>query len=451
MTRSLALILLLGLAVRLLAFWFVQPSGVTGDEREYWYRSVSAAEGREVYGEAKRPPGSIWYYALFLKLFDSRESAARLANVLASCVTLAFVWLIAGRFGGPRVAPIATIATALYPSLVLYSCSLWSEPLYTALAYGGLLALLAGGAGIVSVARVAGAGVLLAAAALTREVGIFLPVLGGAWLLGKGALRHGRSWALVALLVATFAGTLLPWTLEQNRGAETFALVSRTTWKNLYIGNAPPPEGTTRIQRAGSGPLYQEYNRLGKTGDEREAAAKEISLAAIRDRLPWWPFEKLGEALPDLLTPNALPVGRLLGRPQDPGWAGNWAYTTRLDGTPLEGLRDVTAWAAVASWVVVLLAGTAGLALAWGRPLAGVFVLFIALHVVPVVITFGASRFRLPFVPLLAIAGAWASVEGRAAWASAGTLRRAVLVVAVLGVAVILASGWNTLLRPQWG
>jgi 4-amino-4-deoxy-L-arabinose transferase-like glycosyltransferase len=447
-TRSVAAALLVGLAARLFALWFFAPSNPVADEIEYWYRASSMVAGRDVVGEDKRPPGSIWWYALFLRTFGEDRRAAQAANIVAGVAVVAIAAMLGRRFGGHRTMNWTAWAAALHPTFVIYSVSLWSEPLYTALALGGLLLLASGSSARIPLVA---CGALFGAAALTREVGIFLPAVAGIWFVSRGG--PGRSaWPRVALVCVGFAAVLVPWTIRQNEGSNVPVLVSRTTWKNLYVGNAPFPKNENRVsQRAGAGTLYREYTSLGKDLEEREAKAKEIALAAIRERMPLWPAEKFVEAVPALLTPNALPVARLLARPEDPGWGGNSAYVTELDGTAAEPLRDVLAWTIVLVWTVIVLAGAAGLALAHGGAPVGLFLLFIGFHVLPTVITFGTSRFRLPFEPLLLIAAIWLLSGGRRPWQGAAPSRKAAAALAVGTAALVLASQWRALLQPQYG
>lgn len=445
--RFVAVALLVGLALRLLAFWFVQETPPAGDEVEYGYRAQALVDGREVAGGKKRPPGSIWYYAAFLRLTGAD---ARIANVVAGCAAIWLVWLLGHRFCGPRVAALAAVGTAVYPGFLFYSSSLWSESLYSALALGALVLLVPDGARVRAPALL-GAGALMGAAALTREVGIFLPVVGALWLLGCGGVTRLPAWRRVALLCISFAVVLLPWTIRQNAGSDAFTLVSQTSWLNLYVGNGPPPEGSgPDARRAGNAAMYRAYQKLGADRAEREAAAKEIAVRAIRDRMPWWPFEKVVETLPALLTPVSLPVSRLINRPDGKRWALHWAYRTPVDGTRWIGLRTWIAYVAVAAWAVVLVAGTAGLALAWGRAWVPLFLAVVAFLVFPIVLTFGASRFRLPFVPLLLIAASWLVVHGAGAWAEAGPRKRVSVVLVALLVALTAASEWRELIDPGW-
>lgn len=446
-SRWVVVALLLGLALRLGAHVFLRATPPAGDELEYSARAAALVEGRTLLGEGKRPPGSIWASAAFQRLTGLGGPEARLMNVLAGCGVIALVWVLGMRAGGGRVAAIAAFATALYPVLILYDVSQWSEPLYSVLLFGAV-ALLARRAGA---AAAVGAGALMGAAALTREVGVILPALGGVALLGGGGWRDRRAWARAALLVAGFLAVLAPWTIRQNRGDGPFTLVSRTSGLNLYIGNAPPPEDLEGPVRRGGGlKMVRAYERLGPDRETREAAAKEIALRAIRARMPAWPLEKIGETMPALLTPSPLCYPRLRHRSTEPGWSGRWAYRTPVDGTRIEWLRDALAFAAVAAWLAAALAGTAGLVLAGGRPVFRLLLAVVALHVIPVLITFAVSRFRMPFVPVLLIGAAWLAVHGRAAWRAASLRRRVAVVVATALVAAAIGAGWNELVDPRW-
>ena len=437
--------MLLGLALRLGAYAFVGESRIVADEREYKAHAVALVEGRQFLDEGKRPPGSIWFYAGFAKLTGLRGQEMRLANVLAGTFLVALVWLLAKRVGGLRTAAWAAFACAAYPALILYDVSFWSESLYACLVTGALVLL----AGRGHAPALLGAGVLMGAAALTREVGAVLPLLGTAVVPFAAVSRRARV-VRAAVLVAGFVVVVAPWSIRQNRGEESFALISRTTWLNLYIGNAPPPEEVENVRRGGSHRMPNAYEALGPDRPARDAEAKRIVLQAVRDRMPWWPFEKIGETFPDLLTPAPLPVARLRHRTEEPGWPSRWAYTTPVDGTSVEWLRDALSWGVVVAWIATALAGTAGLGLALGRPGILLLVLAVVLQSVPVVVTFAASRFRLPMIPVLLVGAAWLVVHGREAWRAAGTARRLGVGASVVALTWIIASGWRELVDPRW-
>jgi 4-amino-4-deoxy-L-arabinose transferase-like glycosyltransferase len=180
------------LALRLGVMWLVAPSPPIADEAEYLYRSTSLAAGREVIGPEIRPPGSIWYYVAFHRLLDPGMDAVRLANVLAGVVGIALVYLLGSRLFDRRAGVVAAAVAAVYPNLVFYSVSAWNETLYVALTLGGLLLLTRR-----SPWAVAAAGLLWGLAALTREVGVLLLLVGAGWLASSRSFSRrcsrGRS------------------------------------------------------------------------------------------------------------------------------------------------------------------------------------------------------------------------------------------------------------------
>jgi 4-amino-4-deoxy-L-arabinose transferase-like glycosyltransferase len=451
MTRGSAVvpgIVIAALLARLAALAWVAPTEPVADEAEYLYRATALAEGHEVVGLGTRAPGSIWWCALFQVVGSPGIRAAQLANVVAGAAQVLLLHLLAARLFGRRVGLAAAAIAAFYPDFVLYSVSLWAETLYGALAGAGLLLLLSsGGRGALRrLGTAALAGAAFGLAALTREVGVALVALAPAlW-------NRGRGGAGVAFVVA-FAATIAPWTIALSRSGEGFALITRTSYLNLFLGNArSEDEGGEVAAARRPGMVFRrqrEYVSFGDTLAEREAKAKEIALKAIADRMPAWPLEKIAETIPALLTPNSLPAARLLGRPDGEGWAGKWAY--RLSTGDDRALRTTIGWLAIGSWCLIALAGIAGWALAGGGPGARILAAFALLHVLPVIVTFGCSRFRLPIVPVFVVGTALLAVNGVESWRACGGRRRGIAIAATLGVALVVGSMWETVVTPQWG
>ena len=235
--------------------------------------------------------------------------------------------------------------------------------------------------------------------------------------------------------------------IRQNRDTAGFALVSRMHWMNLYVGNLPrDPERERRAM-----PEFAEYTKLGDTVQERDEAARRLALEAIRDRMPWWPLQKVAETLPRMLTPNSLLTQRMLSRPDTPGAYSRAAYRTRADGTGFEWIRTLLAYVAVASWAALLLAGNAGIALAWGRPLVGAFLLFIGFQILPTIVAFSFSRYRVPFLPILGIGAAWLALEGRTAWRAARLRTRVAVALPVAAAAALAGTRWWSVVGPHGG
>jgi hypothetical protein len=119
------------------------------------------------------------------------------------------------------------------------------------------------------------------------------------------------------------------------------------------------------------------------------------------------------------------------------------------DGTAFP--RDTLGRACVAAWIVVALAGVGGWVLAAGRPGWGLVAAFLAAHIVPTIIAFASSRFRIPLVPILIVGGAFLVGEGRRAWREASPRRRVFAAGSVALTVIIIASRWSTLSTPQFG
>jgi hypothetical protein len=226
--------------------------------------------------------------------------------------------------------------------------------------------------------------------------------------------------------------------------------LTRTTGLNLYLGNATPDDGRGEVgRRSGNPRMYRAYDELGATQAERESAAKAEAWRAIRSRMPWWPFEKILSEMPVLLTPAPLPVGRLVQPATVAGSFARWSYRTPVDGTPLEWTRHALAWLIVATWLVVLLTGTAGLAISRSR-LQALLLLFAVAHLLPVIAAYAGSRYRIPLLPGLILGASWLAVHGRSAWGVAPRARRIVAVAAVALALLATASQWSALQNPGW-
>jgi 4-amino-4-deoxy-L-arabinose transferase-like glycosyltransferase len=443
-----AAIMLLALCLRLLTLWFILPTEPVYDERDYLGRAIKLVHGEEAEQETSRPPGSIWYYAAFLRVFGERHEVARAANVFVGALLPWLVWIAGRRFGGDRAGLIAAFTIAVYPEMVLFACGLWAEPLYGALSMAALVLVLGVDVGRRTV-RLLLAGMLVGLAALTRELGVFLAAAAGVWLVARHGVRARRGWIGAGTLGAAFVMTILLPSIRQTSGE--FALIANKSWFNMYMGNvSPDPLASSQSPRRPILiPDYGSYRALGDDPDQRSAAARPIVLRRIAERMPWWPLEKTMEMLPRVLQPNSLPTARMLARPGGGGWAGLHAYVTRVDGTPGEWLRPCIAYGNVAIWAVLLLGGTMGLALARG-PGAGLLLLFIAAHVIPPIVAFTQARYRVPIVPILAMGLGLLGAHGRTSWKEAGVTRRVLAVAAVVLVAWMSGSLWWTLLTPQW-
>ena len=442
--RWLGAVLLLALGLRLLAFWLTQETPFAGDERDYFARAAGFARGGGISPIGGRPPAMEVVFGSAFRVFGTSPDVARLVNAVIGSLAVVPLYAVGRRLGGVGCARVAACIAAGYPSFVAFAVGLWSEPLYIAVAMTGLAFLLSG---LPVTARALAGGVCLGASVLVRESGLAVPLAAAAWWLFFQEGAWSRRVRAPALLLAGVAVVVVPWTIHINASGQPFALVGRTTWQNLYIGNAPAAE---RLGADGEVERVEprlHYYELGEGRLESEAAARMLALDAIAARMPTWPFEKLASELPAFFAPTSFTQQRLLTRPESR--RGEWAYRFRIGA--IEG-RTFRVWAAVIVALVyagVAIAGTAGLLLALPGRGPALLLFFVAAQLAPCVLAFASSRFRLPGMTALAVGVGLLWVHRRRP-GEAGWPRTLALVGAAV-VAALLAWQAPTALSPLWG
>jgi len=432
------------LAIRLGVLFLVSPTPLASDELDYFWRAAERAQGLEPENAGLRPPLMEFFYGGIFRLTGASIPVARFVTVLTSVLLLIPLYHIGDRLGGRRTARLAAALAALYPNFIGFSHSLWSETLFLALTLSGIV-LVGSHVERPALWKLAAAGIAFGLSALTRVVGVAFPILVAGWLVWtyRSELRRSlRSLAAPACLLVATALPIAPWTLELNRGEEPFALLARTTWYNLYIGNMPDTDVDPVIR----------YMLLGDTWSEREAQARELVPPEIRARLPAWPFEKLATELPDFFNPKSFPVRRLqILREfnQDANWA--WSYRFRFEALESRSFRNGAGVLMVCSYVGIVLLGALGIALMPGSRWRQLLLLFVLSQVLPTIATFAISRFRIPAMSVALLGAAWLIHTGPAAWRQASRGARVTAVAAGVGISWMIALRWDRLATNAWG
>jgi hypothetical protein len=221
------------------------------------------------------PPLYPYFLAGPYALAGTFAAAQALQVVVASLLIPAVGRVGASTIGRPAGLAAAAMA-AFYPELVWFSVHFWVENIFLVLLWWAVERLLAADAhGRLRDAVTAG--VLWGTAVLARETALYFLPVAGAWL----ALRRGRGGVLRA---AAFAGaavvTVAPWTYRNWVSFGAFVPVSTAGGQNLFQGNTPIPRDET----------YRMVDEVqGRI--EQYRYAREMGLAAIRDRQPAWIFE----------------------------------------------------------------------------------------------------------------------------------------------------------------
>ena len=184
-----------------------------------------------------RAPG----YPLFLAAATlgrpDRTALAKSENAVLGAVAALLLALLSARIFRRRAMAVATgLVAAVFPSLVVVSVGIQSEPLFLVLLLAAGLGLLAA-ADRSSLAAACGAGAALGLAALTRPSALALAPLLAAPAFDRSApSRAGRRLAAGAVL--SFLAVLAPWTVRNALRFHEFIPVSDAAGVSLYAGNS---------------------------------------------------------------------------------------------------------------------------------------------------------------------------------------------------------------------
>jgi len=435
-----ALLLLLGLAllagaVRLAVYETAAPVGLVGDENYYVEVADRLARGEgHLYvgiaeGEARawRPPAHPWLMSQIVdpsrprahRAFEDAALVRRLQQLQLGLGTLLVVLtaLLGRALFDARTGWLAGLFAALYPALVVHSHYLWTENLFAVLLTAGLLGVVAqerrpGWSGALA------AGLALGAAGLTREVGLVVAAAGGLWWIARaapGAPRRAAA-ARSAALLAVAVAVVVPWTLRNQALFQRWIGVSTVGWFALAEGNTlEHPDWLRR-----SGPAQAAFHRdYFSTRNEaaRLALARSHTLERLRAEQPGWLGRKLVRNLALLLNPDS--VLRMKVR--------HGSYGDR----PAAAARWLLA-ASPPAYLLLLSAAILGVAGAAPGGRRGLALLVLGPVLLLHVIANATPRFRVPWLPLLAIYASHACLRGRALWTDLSRGARVAAAVALL-------------------
>lgn len=406
---AILILCLVALMIRFVVFLSQAPVGLVGDEEYYLAVAANIADGSGHTWhrgfDALRPPAHPWLLATAAGAFDSlnlpgdhgAQTSAVLLQLLLSTLLVGLCGLLAGVVWDYREAVVAGSIAAVYPELVAYSHFLWSETLFSVFICTYILLLLV----TIRVDRgkvllVVLAGVALGAAALTRELAIPAGVATCVALTVSGP-RGGRTQRALILAVSVIvaAGVVFPWTARNAARFGRIVPVSTIGWFAVREGNTLTPSGGVNwIQPdlESLGAFRREYfgnpDEMGRTDFAREQA-----LDLIAAEQPGWIVKKLTRAGTLLLAPDSF-IFKKMSR-------GSYG---ELDGWGHRLVVAVTVLSHLALLTGVLLSLAMCRSGVFRRLTAGVFSVVLMVHVV----ANASSRFRVPWLPLMIVASAFA-------------------------------------------
>ena len=247
-TRSLWLVTVLALSLRLIWAWWV-PVIPSSDGEAYDAFARTLVQYGTFGWEADHPtsfwpPGTTFLHASLFALFGIRYEPIVAMNIALS---LGIVWVtarLAARFWGQKAAVLSALILAVWPTLVMYPTILASELPFLFLTLLALDLWTIPRLGLT--ARALLAGLVLGLAALVRPQALLLPLVyaGGLVLTGR------MGWAViveqircVVLAGIAMAVVVAPWTWRNHQLYGEPVLISSNGGITLWMGNTQGTDG----------------------------------------------------------------------------------------------------------------------------------------------------------------------------------------------------------------
>jgi 4-amino-4-deoxy-L-arabinose transferase-like glycosyltransferase len=277
------------------------------DESEYDLIAWNLAQGRGYRGvspdvkdaqglllehpTAYRPPGTSVVWAGLYWMVGHRHAVIRLLHILVGVASILLVFEIGRTCYGEAAGLVSATVYAVWPTAILYTTDLVSEPLGTFWLMCYVLASLRY-AKTPTAGRAVLSGLLLGACLLTRPNTIFMLPLAVIWAVWEFRARRGAMWLAISIPVIATA-TLIPWTVRNYLVFRKFIPLSTMGGSVLLQGNnrivaADPSLSGYNIWDTKI-PEYRELLQKPNDELERDRVALQLATQWLRDNPDqWW-------------------------------------------------------------------------------------------------------------------------------------------------------------------
>ena len=382
--RSLALVFLLALVVRMLFVW-IQGSFhifdiyfVASDSRLYEALAHSLLSGAG-YARAGQPTALVTpAYPLFLAALhwlgiESPLGVGFVQSIIgaATCVLIA---MLGRHLGGDQVAVVAGILSACYVHLIFWTGYVLTDTLFVFFLVASLVALLRWQDNLDSHLRAGFAGVLLGIGTLTRPHLAGFAILAGLWTIVIAGRRRRAAVHSGLFLLLGLTMVLAPWTLRNYRVLGVPIVGSTLGGEVLYQGNSIGATGGT-----GGYLDARDFRPL-----ELPSGLTEIEVDRAYSHAAWQFMLDNPEDLPELALRK---------------FVNMWRPT-------YEGSSVCNLWIFGGSYLFVVAFSLLGIARRWKNGLGqseGLLLLCVAFLLILHLIIPGMIRYRLPAEPLLIV------------------------------------------------
>ncbi len=356
--------------------------------QDYQTRALHLLHKGRFYPDAFWPPGYPLFLTSVYALAGESLLAVRIVQALLGALTTGLTYLLARRLTTARSARGAALVVALYPALVLNTVSLLSENLFIPLVLAGLWLSCGEGRRAALIG-----GCFLGAAMLTRSAGS--AAIGAIVVVSLLAMRERggveRRGPAFGCLLLGCAVVLTPWAVRNARLYDRLAPLDTSSGYNFLLGNNP--RATGRLELSDVQYVVNTYWRGVKSDLERSSIGYREGIRYIASQ----PIHSARLAVRKIQNLMGVEGRELL-----------WAYSEMYLGP-----RDawlIWAWgiAILLSFPLLMVPAVVGLlspgiaATKLGATIAVTLFLVLVVHA----LSFGESRYHLPWIPLVAILAA---------------------------------------------
>lgn len=247
-TRSLVLLTVLAVALRLIWAWWVPVIPFSDGAAYDAFARTLVQQGTfgwvASHPTAFWPPGTTFLHATLYALFGIRYEPIIAMNIALSVGILWVTARLAARFWNQQTAVLSALILATWPTLVMYPTILASELPFV---FFTLLALdLWTHPRLGATSKSLLAGLVLGFAALVRPQALLLPLVYAAGLLLTSRvtlpalLAQARCVALAGIVMAV---VIAPWTWRNHQLYGEPVLISTNGGITLWMGNTPGTDG----------------------------------------------------------------------------------------------------------------------------------------------------------------------------------------------------------------
>jgi 4-amino-4-deoxy-L-arabinose transferase-like glycosyltransferase len=254
-----------------------EPLGVHTSER-YLYHPL----GSDTY----HPPGYYYFLAAIYAVAGHRYWVVRLAQALMDTCTCLLLYHVGRRIAGEPVGLLSAALAAIYPPFIMYTGLLLTETLSMFLLVAAvLLAFRSVEERPWQWAMLAGAGVLLGWAALTRSILLVMAPVILLWLvvLARGWPGWATALRCAALLVLPIVLVIAPVTVRNYQLHHRLILISTNGGVNFFLGYGGTEQMKLQVRNVPDNPLPGQLIGISvRTEPEEDAYFYQLGWEYIR-------------------------------------------------------------------------------------------------------------------------------------------------------------------------